>query len=125
MQQEDIKRFMELLSQYDSGQFDEEGEHLLFRENAIKSALQDFEPSIPNTIKDEKPIIEVYYDPTGFRGGKIGCIRTRLKDDHKIHSAGMDEKEAVADILSTLRSRCRPSRREDYMYKNISPPQDR
>jgi hypothetical protein len=37
-----IKKFMKLLSEYDIGAFDEDGEHLLFREDAIKATLSDF-----------------------------------------------------------------------------------
>ncbi len=61
MQPEDIKKFMKLLSEYDSGQFDEEGEHLLFREDAIKSAISHFivceEPEEPEEPLSSEGII--------------------------------------------------------------------
>lgn len=71
--------------------------------------------------KKEKDVIEVYYDPYGVRNGKVVCIRARLKKDHRIHSAGTNEKDAVEDLLLTLKSMGHPSKAEDYTYISVAP----
>jgi hypothetical protein len=75
--------------------------------------------------KDEesmKPVIELHYNQSGLRGGKVGCIIARLKDDHRIHSAGMNEEEAVFELLRTLESISRPCKKDYYTYKKIINP---
>lgn len=45
--------------------------------------------------------IEVYWDPDGIKGGRVGCWRARLKDNHGIHSAGETNLSAIQDCVKT------------------------
>lgn len=55
------------------------------------------------------PVIEVYFDPDGFQGGKAGCYRARLRDAHGCHSANTTPEATVESLLLTIRSFAKPS----------------
>ena len=50
----------------------------------------------------KKPIIEVYADPNGTYGGKIGCWRARLQSKPALHDAGDSIDRAVSNLLTNL-----------------------
>ena len=58
--------------------------------------------------------IETYWDPRGFKGGKKGCWRARIKGRHGCHSAGTTEDETVNDLLLTAKSFEMSGDRNDY-----------
>jgi hypothetical protein len=47
-------------------------------------------------------VIETYFDPGGYKGGRSGCWRARLRTNHGYHDAGTSEYEAVRSLLRTL-----------------------
>lgn len=65
-----------------------------------------------------KKAIETYWDPSGFKGGKRGCWRARLQDQHSYHDAGTTESEAVRSLLLTLASFGMSGDREEYYVTN-------
>jgi hypothetical protein len=48
---------------------------------------------------DNKPIIEVYFDPSGAQGGKLVYYSARLRSDHRIHATGETAKKALENLL--------------------------
>ena len=65
----------------------------------------------------DKPIVEVYFDPSGVRGGKLGCYRARLRSDHGIHDAGETAKEALENLLVLAVTIGRSGDADDYEVK--------
>jgi hypothetical protein len=63
-----------------------------------------------------KPWIEVYWDDAGIRGGKRGCWRARVRKDHRYHAAGQTWREAISDLLLTLKSLDKKYHKSDYRY---------
>jgi hypothetical protein len=88
-------------------------------ESIMNMTEEQFQETFGKSEESEKPTIEIYYDQFGIRDGKVGCIRARLRDDHRIHAAGINEEEAVIELMSTLKSFSRPSKRDDYFYEGI------
>ena len=66
-----------------------------------------------------KEVIEIYFDPNAIKSSQGGAFRARLKKDHKVHSAGIDIESAVDDLLLTLKSFDKPSKRDFYSTEII------
>ncbi len=78
----------------------------------MNKLIEKREPSKTGIMK--KDTIEAYYDPWGIKGGKQGCIRARVANNHGIHAAGVNIDDAIRDILLTLRSFGKSDKVEDY-----------
>ena len=59
-------------------------------------------------------VIETYWDPIGFKGGKKGCWRARLQNQHTCHDTGTTENEAINALLLTAKSFGASGDRDDY-----------
>lgn len=66
-----------------------------------------------------KESIEVYWDSKGRKGGKNGCYRARLHNNHGIHDAGITKEDAVNNLLKTAESLGESGKCEDYEIVNI------
>jgi len=49
-----------------------------------------------------RPIIEVYFDPNGMIGEKLGCYRSRLCSAHGCRGVGENPIHAVSNLLRTI-----------------------
>jgi len=49
----------------------------------------------------EDILVEIYFDPDGMKGGKIGCYRARLLKNHKCHDAGTTAEDAYRALICT------------------------
>ncbi len=67
-------------------------------------------------------VIEIYFDPSAIKHGKIGCMRARLKDNHGWHAAGLTIDDALKDLMCTLSSTDLSSNLKDYTCEKIQYP---
>lgn len=63
--------------------------------------------------------VEVYYDPSGFKAGRVGCYKARLANNHRIWDAGGTVREAMKAFVMTAKSSGMGGNLSDYSFKNI------
>lgn len=62
---------------------------------------------------------EMYYDQSGYNGGRNGCYKVRLVRDHSIWGAGNTPTEAQQQFINTAASLEMSDHLSDYLFEDI------